>query len=83
MGEFALLIPIIALMIPFWAIYHGTKLKRDRIRMEHEAAGFGDFGADVARRIERLEQRIAVLERIATDKTTSLSDEIEALRRKA
>lgn len=82
MGELGILIPIIALMIPFWAIYHGTQVKRERMRMEHEAAGFGEMGADVARRIERLEQRIAVLERIATDKTSNLSDEIEALRRR-
>lgn len=81
MGELALLIPIIALMIPFWAIYHGTQVKRERMRMEHEAAGYGQMGADVARRLERLEERIAVLERIATDRRTTLSDEIDALRR--
>jgi hypothetical protein len=32
-------------------------------------------------KISRLEERIAVLERIATDKGTQLADEIESLRR--
>jgi hypothetical protein len=32
-------------------------------------------------KISHLEERIAVLERIATDKTTRLADEIESLRR--
>lgn len=81
MGELALLIPIIALMIPFWAIYHGTQVKRERMRMEHEAAGYGSLGEDIDRRLRRMEERIAVLERIATDKSQSLSDEIERLRR--
>jgi hypothetical protein len=82
MGELALLIPIIALMIPFWAIYHSNQTKRERMRMQHEAAGFGELGTDIARRLERMEQRVAVLERIATDKSSTLSDEIEALRRR-
>ena len=36
--------------------------------------------AQYAAQVERLEQRVRVLERIATDKGTALADEIEGLR---
>ncbi len=40
----------------------------------------GSENAELKGKIVRLEERVAVLERIATDKGTRLSDEIEALR---
>jgi hypothetical protein len=39
-----------------------------------------DENAELKGKIVRIEERVAVLERIATDKGTRLSDEIEALR---
>lgn len=83
MGEFALLIPILALCIPFYAIWTGHKTKVERMRMEHEARGFGQLNSELGARLQRIEDRIAVLERIVTDRGTSLSDEIEQLRRSA
>lgn len=83
MGELAILIPILALCIPFYAIWIGHKTKMERIRMEHEARGFGGMDGELAGRLQRMEDRLAVLERIATDRGSALSDEIEQLRRRA
>lgn len=63
-----------------------------RRRLEHKEriaeirASGGQLGASTADRdatIEKLEHRIRVLERIATDKTTALASQIEDLREPA
>ncbi len=57
--------------------------KERQLELEH-ASGNGGLGADAAARLEQMEQRLRVLERIATDSTTTpsadLAREIEALR---
>jgi len=75
-----LLIPIIALMIPFFAIGMGTwsKLKNRELDMRMKAdkeRSTIDFA-----RVERLEDRVRVLERIVTDRGGDLAHEIERLR---
>ena len=47
---------------------------------EVQAAGIAAFGADDGSVTEKLEQRLRVLERIATDRGHLIADEIEALR---
>ncbi|QMW24376.1 hypothetical protein [Sandaracinobacteroides saxicola] len=83
MGELALLIPIMALAIPFYAIYMGNKRRSELMRYEHEAAGYGSMNSELASKVARLEARVEVLERIATDKSVHLASEIENLRRSA
>lgn len=83
MGEFAVFIPILALAIPIVALWTNHKTKIERMRMEHEARGISQIGSELGARLQRMEDRIAVLERIATDRGTSLSEEIERLRRSA
>ncbi|MGB3721256.1 MAG: hypothetical protein WA979_00375 [Pacificimonas sp.] len=57
---------------------HWAKLKEKQLELAaHEAA---DKAASQAVHIEKLEARMRVLERIATDKSGSLSAEIEDLR---
>jgi hypothetical protein len=72
----ALLIPLTALMIPFFAIWtkHQRRIEEIRARSTAEKA------AQYAAHTERLEERVRVLERILTDRGTSLASEIEALR---
>lgn len=77
------LIPIVALMIPIIAIlsltarrYMGLKEKQLDLQSQMTA----EKAAQYAAHTERLEARVRVLERIATDKGVDLSDEIEALR---
>lgn len=55
-----------------------AKLKEKQ--MDIAATRSAEQAAQYAARIERLEQRVAVLERIATDRGALLADEIEKLR---
>lgn len=55
-----------------------TKLKEKQLELA--ASQTAESAAQYAAKIERLEQRVAVLERIATDRGTHLADEIEQLR---
>jgi hypothetical protein len=83
MREFAILIPILALIIPIIAILSGVMNKYLAIKerqiqaVTHQSA---EKAAQYAAQTERLEQRVRVLERIATDKGVEVADEIERLR---
>ena len=54
-------------------------LKHKEMELEHAGSAMAGTVAAQAAQIERLEQRVRVLERIATDKGTALAAEIEAL----
>jgi phage shock protein B len=78
-----ILIPIFALMIPIVAILSGP-LKRwidmkDRATQQASSEA-AEKAAQYAAKTERLEQRVAVLERILTDRSANLADEIDRLR---
>lgn len=79
----SILIPLAALAIPIVAILSGP-LKRWIDMKERQlhvtSADTAEKAAQYAAKIERLEQRVAVLERILTDRSTHLADEIERLR---
>ena len=70
-------------LIPLAAIFagvvkHWLSVKERQIdAMSHEAA---EKAAQYAAQTERLEQRVRVLERIATDRGIDVADEIEKLR---
>jgi hypothetical protein len=78
------LIPIMALSIPIVAIVSKTfgsrwmALKERQLEITAQMAG--EQAAQYATKIDRLEARVQVLERIATDKGTALAAEIENLR---
>ncbi len=77
------LIPIMALMIPIVAIISRTVTKMIALKekqLESQTALTAEKSAQYAAHTERLEARVRVLERIATDKGVDLSDEIERLR---
>jgi hypothetical protein len=81
-GLFAL-IPIIALMIPIVAIVSRTVTKMMELKekqLQVQTSLTAEKAAQYASHVERLEQRVRVLERIITDKGVALSDEIEQLR---
>lgn len=75
-GTLALLIPIMALSIPFFAIWtrHRQKIAQMEIRATAEKA------AQYAASNKELEDRIAVLERIVTDKGFDVARQIDQLR---
>ncbi len=77
------LIPILALMIPIVAILSRTVSKMIALKekqLEVQTSLTAEKSAQYAAHTERLEARVRVLERIATDKGVDLSDEIESLR---
>ena len=75
--------PYLALMIPIVAIL-SNPLKRwiqfKERQLEVASSQTAEKAAQYAAKTERLEQRVAVLERILTDRSAGLADEIERLR---
>jgi hypothetical protein len=81
-GIFAL-IPILALLIPIVAIVSRTVTKMMELKekqLQVQTTMTAEKAAQYASHVERLEQRVRVLERIITDKGVALPDEIEQLR---
>jgi len=79
-GELALLIPIMALSIPFFAIWikHREKMMDRQIGTTSEATA--EKAAQYASQVKELEDRVRVLERIVTDRGYDVATQIEALR---
>lgn len=76
----ALSIPIVAILSSPLSRYLKIRERRAELQMTLAATTAGEQAAQYAAKIERLESRVAVLERIATDRGAMLSDEIEKLR---
>lgn len=72
------LIPLAAIGIAPFKMW--LRLKEKQLERQSELTA--EKTAQYAAHTERLEARVRVLERIATDKGVDLSDEIEALREK-
>ena len=75
-GTFALMIPILALLIPIIAIWTQHQRKIEEIR----ARALGEVGNQAAARAQALEERVRTLEAIVTDKSYDVASQIEALR---
>jgi hypothetical protein len=79
-----LIIPILGISCGLLAIFGGVflrpwfKLKERQMELMGEQTA--ERAAQYAAKTERLEQRVAVLERILTDRSAQLGDEIERLR---
>lgn len=86
MGDLAFLIPIMGIVmgvsIPITAIKLKHKEKIEQMRLAAAQSGNRDSGQSTRQdaRIEELEDRMAVLERIITDSGVSVAAQIEALR---
>lgn len=86
MGDIAFLIPIMGIVmgvsIPITAIKLKHKEKIEQMRLAAAQSGNRDSGQSTRQdaRIEELEDRMAVLERIITDSGVSVAAQIEALR---
>ena len=78
------LIPIFGISCGMIAIIGGVFIKPwlqlKQRKMELEAQMVAEKAAQYAAHTDRLEQRVAVLERILTDRSTQLGEEIERLR---
>ncbi|RYD98380.1 MAG: hypothetical protein EOP61_15640 [Sphingomonadales bacterium] len=75
--------PILVLSIPILGIFAWVATDWMRLqekRVQAMSAETAEKAAQYAAKTERLEQRVAVLERILTDRSTVLADEIDRLR---
>ncbi len=79
----AVFIPILALMIPIFALARSPFrrwLEFKERTLHVQTLDTAERAAQYGAHIERLEQRVRVLERIITEKNASLATEIERLR---
>lgn len=79
-GTLALMIPIIGVSIPVVAIWAKHQQKMAEIKMDATADATAEKAAQYASQIQRLEDRVQVLERIVTDRGYDVATQIEALR---
>jgi hypothetical protein len=85
MENLGVLVPIAAMMIPIVAILSVPLrqwLQLKERELEITSRQTAEKAAQYAAHTERLEQRVRVLERIATDKGVVIAEEIEQLRDK-
>jgi len=76
-------IPILGILCGLVAIIAGAYLKSQKMKLEmmREQGASSASEAEMMREIQKLKDRVAVLERIATDDDKKLAGEIERLRR--
>lgn len=79
-GQIAILIPIIGVMIPIVAIWTKHQQKMAELQADSTARHTAEKAAQYASQIQRLEDRVQVLERIVTDGGYDIATQIEALR---
>jgi hypothetical protein len=85
--DIALLIPIAGIVAGAWMFIAALNFMRDRQALRLQADGGDREKAELAEEnsrlkatVERMEERLAVLERIATDPAERTAREIESLR---
>lgn len=79
-GMMALMIPILALCIPFFAIWTKHQQKLAQMNVKSTAEDTAERAAQYASKVQQLEDRVRVLERIVTDGGYDVATQIEALR---
>ena len=79
-GVIGVFIPIIALMIPIVAIWTKHQQKLAEMNVSTTAQATAEKAAQYSSRVQELEDRVRVLERIVTDRGYDVATQIEALR---
>lgn len=82
MNSIGVLIPILGVCCGLVAIVCGYLIKSQKMKLDMMREGRGSEAAngEVMAELHRLKERVAVLERLATDDDRKLSGEIERLR---
>ena len=80
MESVGVFIPIIALMIPIVAIWTKHQQKLAEMNVQTTAQATAEKAAQYASKVQDLEDRGRVLERIVTDRGYDVATQIEALR---
>ena len=79
-AQMGVMIPIIALLIPIVAIWTKHQQKMAEMQVGATAEQTAEKAAQYVGQIQRLEDRVQVLERIVTDRGYDIATQIEALR---
>ena len=83
-GTLGVMIPIVAIIfgctIPMVAIWAKHKEKVAKLQVDATAEHTAEKAAQYASQVQRLEDRVQVLERIVTDRGYDIATQIEALR---
>jgi len=79
-AQLGVMIPIIALMIPIVALWTKHQQKMAEMQVGAAAEQTAEKAAQYVGQIQRLEERVQVLERIVTDRGYDIATQIEALR---
>ena len=77
---FGVMIPIIGVSIPIVAIWAKHQQKMAEIQADKTAENTAERAAQYASQVQSLSDRVAVLERIVTDRGYDIATQIEALR---
>ncbi len=77
---FGVMIPIIGVSIPIVAIWAKHQQKMAEIQADKTAENTAERAAQYASQVQSLSDRVAVLERIVTDRGYDVATQIEALR---
>lgn len=80
MGDFAILIPLLGVSIPIIAIWTSHQRKMAELTLDATATQSAEKAAQYVSRVQQLEERVQVLERIVTDRGYDVATQIEALR---
>ncbi|SMQ69885.1 hypothetical protein SAMN06297468_2068 [Altererythrobacter xiamenensis] len=80
MWDWAYLIPIIGVSIPIVAIWTSHQRKLAKMQIDATVEHTAEKAAQYASKIQTLEDRVQVLERIVTDRGYDIATQIEALR---
>lgn len=74
MNQYTMVFLIVVTVMSSLAFKHWMQMKSEQARSK-----MNELGDEASRKIAELEERVRVLERIATDKSARLSDEIDSL----
>ena len=77
---FFTMVVVIPVVTAAWTDAHKRRLALRQRELELTASSTAEKAAQYAAHVERLEQRVRVLERIATDKDAGLAAQIDDLR---
>lgn len=82
MNSVGVFIPLLGIMCGIIAILSGTYIKAQKMKLDiaREERASGAMSSETQSEIQRLKDRVAVLERLLTDGDRTLSSEIDRLR---
>ena len=79
-GQMVLMIPILGIMLGFFGVWTNHKEKVAKLQSKAVASETAEKAAQYASQVQRLEDRVQVLERIVIDRGYDVATQIEALR---